>query len=50
MAARAYSTAVIKTNPNFSIMLGIINGRNRTGSDPIMRNAICQAIAIEKKP
>jgi len=30
--------------------LGSINGRNRMGFEPMIRNAICHAMATEKKP
>jgi len=35
---------------NFSTIAGAINGRNRTGFDPMSRNANCHASATEKKP
>jgi hypothetical protein len=31
-------------------MAGIINGRNRAGSDPISRKAICHARVTTKNP
>jgi hypothetical protein len=45
-----YSTIRVMTWPNFSSTLGIIRGRNRRGFDPMTRNAICHAMATEKKP
>ena len=44
------NTITVDTWPNFSSMLGSINGRKRAGFDPITRNAHCQAIATERKP
>src|SRR5262245_137591 len=44
------STATATTYPSFSTMLGIITGRNRTGFDPITRNAICHAVVTTRNP
>ena len=44
------STAMLRTKRNFSTMPGIIIGRNLSGSDPITRKAICQAIVTARKP
>src|SRR6185295_12567884 len=50
MRAFAYKIVTPPTWPSFSSMPGIIRGRNRGGFDPITRNAICHAMATDRKP
>jgi hypothetical protein len=45
MRPRPSSSASVTMKPNFSTIAGTINGRNRTGFDPISRNANCHASA-----
>ena len=44
------NTTTPPTWPSFSSMAGIMSGRYRAGADPMTRNAICQAMATERKP